>query len=487
MRLGSAVVRSILQQNATVLIGFGAGIIIARLLTPAEFGAYSVAIALLFIAMALKDFGIASYMISATGDDLDLMASAFGLSLAMATAMAATLVALSWPLAGFYQNPVLGEVLRIAALAPFVLALVFPMTVALTRAMRFDALLVIGVAGAVAQATVSIGLSLLGHGPVALGWGYLASSVATASVTAGCAWALPRVAPSLRGWRRIAGFSGWMSATLAIGSTAASTPQLLIGRLMGLGEAALFSRAQNIVSLILNSFFFAVTRPMLAGLAAAERRDGRIAPLYLRIVEAVTGLAWPAYAALCVWATPLITALYGPAWSAAGALITPMAIGHALSLSVAPHHDVLVVKRRPTLLFRSELTIFLVTLSALLALTPFGLGTAVWALTFGGAFFAGWYFVVLRPVAGFRATDLFAVWGRSLTLALAALPGLILFRMLHDHGAMAFPVAFLASGLVAGALWLVAIRLTGHELRDHVNGVFNRMARPFREVSRGQA
>jgi O-antigen/teichoic acid export membrane protein len=479
MTLRGAVLRSVLQQNATILISFTAGIIIARLLTPAEFGVYAVAIAILAITMALKDFGIASYVISADGKDEKLLGSAYGLSLAMTFALALLVIAASWPLAAFYGDETVGFVLRIAALAPMILALVFPGTVLLTRQMRFDVLLVAGVGGALAQSFVSVLLAFHGFGAAALGWGYLAGSLATAGFTFVHCRAMGAVRPSMRGWRKLLGFSGIMSATLTVGSTASSAPQLIIGKVLGLADAALLARAQTIVTLILNGFFHAITRPMLRGLSEAEHRDGDIAPLYLRIVEAVTGLAWPAYAALCVWAVPLVRTLYGEAWSGAGALVLPMALGHALSLAVAPHHDVLIVKRRPGLLFLSETVIFAAMLAALAALLPFGLGIAVWAMAFGGAFFAVWYFFVLRPLAGFRLAAIARVWGRSLLLTSAVLPPLLAFRHASDSGLMPFPAAFVCSGMVAALLWLTAIQLSGHELAAQMRPLLGRLPLPM--------
>jgi O-antigen/teichoic acid export membrane protein len=489
MKLRRAVLRSVIQQNATMILSFGTGLIIARLLNPAEFGAYSIAIAVLFIAMALKDFGIGSYLISATKHDEALLRSGFGLSLALTLLITVALIAASFPLALFYGNETLGSILRIAAFGPFVLSLVFPATVLLTRAMRFDALLVIGLCGAAIQSIVSITLALQDYGAIALGWGNLAGAIATALATLAYRPDMLSMLPRFRGWLQFLRFSGWMSATLAVGSTATSTPQLLLGRMTELGTAALFARAHTLASLVLNGFFFAVTRPMLPGLAEAERRDGNIAPLYLRIVEVITGLAWPAYAALALWATPLVTLLYGPNWSAAGSMIPPIALGHALSLSVAPHHDVLIVKRKPGLLFVSELAVFAVTLTALVTgLMIAKTGTAIWAISFGGGFFALWYFFVLRGAVGFRTAELIAVWCRSLALTLASLPGILIPRELHANGILGFPAAFGLSALTAGGLWLLAIRVCRHELLDHINPVLERVlmiVRKPRTVSHG--
>jgi O-antigen/teichoic acid export membrane protein len=489
MKLRNAVLRSVIQQNATMILSFATGIIIARLLTPAEFGAYSIAVAVLFIAMALKDFGIGSFVISARDLDETVLRAGFGLSLTLTLMITAVLVLASFPLALFYGDESLGHILRIAAFGPVVLCLVFPATMLLTRAMRFDALLVIGLCGAAAQSIVAVSLALLGYGATALGWGNLAGAIATTLATLAYRPDVLTLLPSIRGWSQFLRFSGWMSATLAVGSTATSTPQLLLGRVTELGTAALFARAHTLASLVLNGFFFAVTRPMLPGLAEAERRDGKIAPLYLRIIEVITGLAWPAYAALALWATPLVTMLYGPNWSAAGAMIPPIALGHALSLSVAPHHDVLIVKRRPGLLFASELTVFAVTLAALVAgLMMFKAETAVWAVSFGGGFFAIWYFFVLRGVVGFRTPELAAVWRRSLILTLAALPGILIPRELHASGVFGFPSAFVLSAFAAGILWLLAIRACRHELLDHITPVLERTlaaVRKPRSVNQG--
>jgi O-antigen/teichoic acid export membrane protein len=476
MRLRHAVLRSVIQQHATMILSFGTGMVIARLLTPAEFGAYSITIAVLYVAMALKDFGIGSYLISTKEPTELLLRSGYGLSLSLTLLITAALIAASFPLALFYGDETLGHILRIAAFSPLVLSLVFPATILLTRDMRFDSLLVIGLCGATAQSVASIVLALQGYGATALGWGTLAGGLATALATLTYRPDTLSMPPLFRGWSQFLRFSGWMSATLAVGSTATSTPQLLLGRVAELGTAALFARANTLASLVLNGFFFAVTKPMLPGLAETERRDGNIAPLYLRIVEIITGLAWPAYAALAFWATPLVTMLYGPNWSAAGAMIPPIALGHALSLSVAPHHDVLIVTRRPGLLFVSELTVFAVTL----VLLGTGLATlkaeiAIWAISFGGGFFALWYFFVLRAAVGFRATEIAAVWRRSLTLTLAILPGILVPRELHASGLLGFPVAIVLSATLAGGCWLLAIRAIRHELFDHINPVLERV------------
>jgi O-antigen/teichoic acid export membrane protein len=344
-----------------------------------------------------------------------------------------------------------------------------PATTLLTRELRFDQLLKIGVSGAAAQAAIAIFLAWMDYGAPALGWGVLAGAIATAAATLMLRPDGAAIAPSIRGWRRLFGFGGMMSLTLVVGSTSAQAPQLMIGKGAGLAEAALFSRAQNVVTVILNSFFFALMRPMLSGLAEAERKSGDMTPLYLRAVEAVTGLAWPCYAVLIVWGEPTIRLLYGPTWSAAGHLVAPLALAHGLTLAVAPHYDVLIVRRRVGLLLASESFLFGVTSAALAFALWWRAPEPVWALTFGGLVFAAWYFAVLKSVLGFRAAALRAVWTRSLTATLAILPPSLALRFaVAPEGSLATLACLAASGAVGGVLWLAALRLSNHELWSHV-------------------
>ena len=474
MRLRNAMLQSIAQQNICTLLSFAAGVVVARLLSPHEVGLYAVSLAAMNVASAIKDFGISSYVISHPKPDDTLLKAAFGLTLAIAILLALGFIALSWPLARFYGDPSLGPVLRIVALGQLAAQVTFPATVLITRDMRFDILFFVGLASVTFQGLVSVWLGLTGFGSSALAWGYVAGGVAGAGVALLARPRSIRIAPSLVGSRRLLRFGGWMSSTLFVSAAAMSMPEMLIGRVLGLGEAALFSRAQNIVSIIRNGLFFAMMRPMLPKLGALEGQKLSLAPIYLRVIESVTGFAWPAYALLAIWAEPLVRAIYGPAWSGAAALIPPLALAHSLTLAIAPHYDILIVKRRAALLFACEFGLFVAALLALAWAVPHGLRPGAWALAAIGALFAFTFFAVLKSIVGFSAEQLAGVWVRSLLLTVAVAPPAMLVRNLAPDSAIGAIVGCAASGLLAAAIWVAAIRLLGHEIEGHIAPILAR-------------
>lgn len=468
MRLRHAMLSSALQQNATLLLFFGTGVVIAHLLTPREAGSYSVAMATANAVAALKDSAVGSYVVSAPELDDALMRAAFGLSLAIAACLTIGFIGLSFPLANFYQDPNLGVALRIVAFGQLGPAAVFPASVRLMRAMRFGSLLAIGLAAAAAQSLVSITLAVRGHGPAALAWGYLASSIVMAVMTMAYQPDTIQFRPTLAGSGRLLAFGGWTSATLLVGSTAMSAPELMIGRALGIANAALFSRAQNLVSVIRNGLFIGMTRPLLPNLGNREREGEHLAPIYLRIVESVTGLSWPAYAVLAIWAEPLVRTLYGEAWSAAGTMMVPIAIAQGLTLTVTPHYDILIVKRRQRLLFVSELAVFLFTILALGIGLTIGIEAAVWSLVLSSAFFATCYFIVLKVVVDFAPGALFKAWSRSLTLTFIAIPVPLAFRHLGAQGPVEVILGFAASSAIAALIWIAGVMFIRHELALHI-------------------
>lgn len=473
MRLRQAMLSSALQQNATLLVFFATGVVIAHLLTPRQAGSYAVAIAAVNALADLKDSAVGSYVVSAPEIDDALMKAAFGTSLMFAACLIIGLFGLSFVLADFYQDPALGQIMRIVAVAQLGPAAAFPATMHLMRAMRFGSLLIIGLVATACQSLVAIGLAALGYGGVSLAWGYFALTVMTAAITIAYKPEAIWLRPTLAGSGHLLAFGGWTSAMLIVSNTAMSAPELMIGRILGLANAALFSRAQNLVSFVRNGLVFGIARPLLPALGKREAEGASLAPIYERVVETITGLAWPVYAVLAIWAEPLVRAIYGDAWAATGTMMAPIALAHALTLTVGPHYDILIVKRRQRLLFLAELAVASFTLAALAIGLTHGIAGMLWSLVLGGAFFAAWNFIVLKSVIAFSPSALLKAWLRSLALTLVAMPVPLAVRHIVTGNPIEIVFGFATSSAISAILWIVMSMLVRHELWLHISEPLN--------------
>ena len=338
----------------------------------------------------------------------------------------------------------------------------------LMREMRFGAILWIGLASGLVQSVTVIALAASGAGPLSLAWAQVASNLTAAFGNALCIPAMVWLQPTLRGWRRPFGFGGWLTATAIATCINVQAAELITGRALGLASTALYSRALGLAGLVRTLFYATVAQPALPAFMQAERDDkGGMGPLYLRFVAVITGLCWPAYAALAIWAGPITVLLYGEQWRTSARLLPAICLANALAFAITPHQQVLFVRQRVRLFFFCESGMLLAWLALLLMATRLGLQAVAWAYVASNLMTAIVYVAALRHTIGLRLPDIAAVWWRSLvpTLAVAAVAALV--RLSPLATAWPLPLVLVLTGCLGGLAWLGAIWLVRHEFRDH--------------------
>ena len=158
-------------------------IILAWYLDPVDFGLMAICLALMGYFEIISQFGMGAALISAQ-DRIEETATAvliFGLTLSIG------LVAIVWltaePIAEWYGDPRLADLLPIVAVAMLVTALTTVNSSFLYRELRLKAKIVPDVARGLTKGLVAIVLAVLGYGIWALLFGHLAGAIVGAIVT----------------------------------------------------------------------------------------------------------------------------------------------------------------------------------------------------------------------------------------------------------------------------------------------------------------
>ena len=468
MNLRRSIILSALGQYGRQVILFGASVVVARLLTPAEMGVFAVSMGVIGLLEALRTMGIPSYFVAlrtVSTEDLRLYA---GLSWLLGLGFAGLLVALSWWASAFYANPQVGTSLRILAVAHGLSPIGAVPGLLLLREMRFGAMLWIGLAAGAVQAVTVISLAASGAGPLSLAWAQVASNLASSAGSVLCVPAMFGLRPSLRDWRRPLGFGGWLTATSISGSIGMQAAELIIGRVLGLASTALYSRALGLAGLVRTLFYATTVQPALPAFVHAEREEaGGMGRVYLRFVAVITGLSWPAFAALAIWAEPITVLLYGEQWRPSAALLPMICLASIFAFAALPYHQVLVARQRVRLFFLCETGLLLNWLVLLLVATRLSLHAVAWAYVAGSLIGVVVYVIVLHHTIGLRLRDLAAVWWRSGVPALAVAAMAALVRISPIATAWPLPVVLLLTFCLGGLVLLGAIWLVRHEFRDH--------------------
>ncbi|GAB6054285.1 lipopolysaccharide biosynthesis protein [Magnetospira thiophila] len=316
-----AVATSFLSKFSATAISTISVLILARLLTPAEIGVFSVGYAVIAIAHTIRDFGVVSYLIQEPNLTRDHVKTALGITTAAAWSLAALLYGFSGFLADFYHEAGVQEVIQILCLNFLLLPFSSPVFALLRRDMNFGALLKINVLSAIVHGTVGVTLAYMDFGYYSLAWASVAQILANVLLGMLFRPDAAMVLPGFKHWRHVLSFGGRVSVARIFETLGNSSNDLIIGRLIDFTAVGLLSRALGLINLFDIRFMEAVESVMLPAFSSKNREGTHLKATYVRSVEYLTIFAWPFFGVLILTTMPVMRIMFGPQWDAAIPLV----------------------------------------------------------------------------------------------------------------------------------------------------------------------
>jgi O-antigen/teichoic acid export membrane protein len=296
------------------LIDFCVTVFIARLLTPAEIGTFSVAMASIVLIQIARTAGVNLYIVQARELGPQQIAAALGLAVLASTILGALVVVLSGPIAAFYRAPAMQDVLRISALGFLFVPIQSVASGLLMRELRVYAVAVANLSGSAVGGCVTLFLAWHGIGPTSLAIGALANVLVAASIGA---WAVRQVIfvrPSLTGWQGVLSISGWLVAASAVGQMGVRLNELVVGRSLGLDQAAMLDRAEMLPRMVW-SYIAPALLGILTPLIASELRTGADARgLLIERMRYFSLIFVPVMVGMSTQGESLILTVFGAQW-----------------------------------------------------------------------------------------------------------------------------------------------------------------------------
>ncbi len=452
-----------------------AGVILARLLTPAEFGISVLGASLLGMAEAIRELGSIAYIVQQKELTQEKIRTVFTVSLIVTLSMAFVLVLLSGTFARFYGLPGLGAYIRIVALSYAIAPFAHPIYALLSREMAFGTLAFLDVLTTLVSGLASVVFVLLGARYLGLAW---------ASVLSAAVWTLLGICvrrdlsvyrPSLAAWRSVLAFGGYGSATAVLYKATESVSYLILGKILGSRSVGLCQR-----SLMLAQF---PERVVLAGIGSValpafsgEARRGR--PLryaYLSALEHATAIQWPVLILLSVLAQPLVSLLLGPQWHDAIPLVQIFAVALMFNFPTAFNYPIQVAAGAirwtvPLAFVQTAVSLIILTLAA-----PHGIRVVALSGFVTIPINVALSVLVVRAHIHFRGRDLAAALCRSAGVAALSMAGPLLSLLLPMSGHPAARIALVAALGATG--WLAGLWLTRHPLFDELGHAFGKARR----------
>ena len=452
---------------------------IARLLSPADIGVFSVTMVLIGFIAALRDLGAGQYLVQEK-DLTPVKISATWTVLLLTGFFMASVVALAaYPVSRFYGEPRIFEIMLVIAVN-FAINPFGSMTYAwLMREMRFDALAIMRFGGGLAGAITSVYLAWQGHGPISLAFGNLLSTL----VNAGLAiyFRPPHFAllPRWTGVRQVVAFGSKISATSLIANLGSGAPELFLGKLQSMTAAGLYSRGNGLVNMFQRLMLDATQSVALPLFAKAKRDTGDLREPFLRTVSYVTALGWPFFLGLMALSFPLTRLLYGDQWDDSVDLTRLLALGMMIALPAAMCSQALMAAGRSDELLRVMAIVVTVQIGCTGLGATFGLmGTGAGYVLAQCISMPVWLNRTLR-VLGVRWRDLLTVLRASALLGCwAAVAPLAVFLLVGSRpSGIVAPIV--TSAVFGTMLFVLAAWWLKHPIYDEVERMYRRV-RPKR-------
>jgi len=467
-----------IDRYASLLIGVGASMILARLLTPADVAVFSIATVLLGTLASVRELGAGQYLVREKELDRERIRAVWTVQLGLGVLIACIVAAVGIPLAAIYREPRMSDIMLVLALGYLINPFGALVHAWLTREMRYESIALNRFCSTVAGAAVSIALAWQGHGPISLALGSLASTVTnTAMLLPLRPRSFPWV-PGLREARRVVSFGGVLTSATLLWTLAKGAPELLLGKLQSLTAAGLYSRASGLVALFHSLVTDTVSGVALSWFAKEARQTGDFSQSFIKATAYVTAIGWTFCLAIALLAYPLIWMLFGHQWVEAVDVARLLAIAMAFGVPVSLCFAALVAAGAATSVLKATAASTAVIIALAIPCAPFGLLYMGWASVLAAAFDAVLFMWVTQNRIGFQWTLLGAALLKSGLVALCA--ALAPAAALVAFGARpAEIVAPIAVGILGAAVGFVAaVFVFRHPIRDEMRLLWGRVHAP---------
>ena len=293
---------------------FAFGIVLARLLVPADFGMIVTIQILTGVIGLLASGGMGQALVRAKSAREHDFQVVFTLQLTICLAVFAGLYLIAPAFARWFGEPMYEDLLRVSAINFLIRPFLSIHTSWLNREMRFKDVSIQNFIASVAGGLSSIAMALSGLGVWSLVLGGLVGSIASLLMVV-------RITP-LRARPRfdtaVARTHGSYGIKITLKDLAVyfrkQTSNLIITKLAGPALVGLFNKGFSLATLPLTSISGSVFQPVFRTMSAEQDNPDRIKYLFFRMMSLLMLYTLPLYIGLAWLAEPFIVVVYGEHW-----------------------------------------------------------------------------------------------------------------------------------------------------------------------------
>ena len=341
-------------------------LVMARLLTPDDYGLVGMAAIFIAITGSLVDSGFSQALIRKQNrTDVD-KSTVFYFNIIVSIVLYGVIFVMAPYVSDFYEMPILTWVIRMICLVCIVNSFGVVQRAEFITKLDFKSLTVSTLLASAVSGCIGIYMALSGYGV----WALVTQQVVSAVITNLVLWILSKWRPS---FHDLFSFGSKLMLSGLLDTTYKQIYPMVIGKLFSSDSLGNYNRASHFAqfpSSNLTSIMQRVTYPVLCGI---QNEDDRLRTIYRKFLKVSAFVVFPLMMLLSALSFPMIDVLIGEKWRYCSELLQIICFAmmwypiHAINLNL------LQVKGRSDLFLKLEIIKKILGIVVLVASAPFGL------------------------------------------------------------------------------------------------------------------
>ena len=368
----SGVKWSAIGRFSTQGISFVIGLILARLLSPADYGIVGMLGIFFAIAQTFIDSGFGSALIRKKDcTDADY-STAFYFNIVVGI-VCFLILFLSAPfIANFFETPILKDISRVLGIGMFVNSLTLVQGAKLTAALDFKSQAKISLITTILSGIIGITMAYTGHGV----WSLVYQSISSTIIRTILLWYIthwrPQMTFSKQSFKYLFGFGSKILTASLLHTIYANLTTIIIGKFYTAKDLGYYSRGESLANLPSSNIMGilqSVTYPILSKI---QDDDARLIQVYRKYISMASMIIFFGMFLLAALAEPFILTLLTDKWANSIIYLQIFCFAWMFDHLCVLNLNILYVKGRSDLVLRLEVIKKTISISMIIAAIPFG-------------------------------------------------------------------------------------------------------------------
>lgn len=362
-----------IERISAQTLQFIIGIVLARLLTPKEYGLLGLIMVFIVISKVFIDSGFTKALIQKKDRNQNDICTVFYFNIAISLICYCILYFTAPFIAVFYNAPILTELLRVLALSLVLNAFFAVPSTLFSIDLNFKTISKVTITSVVTSGAVAIFLAYSGYGVWALVWQTLIKS--TISVLG--MWYLTKWKPnfifSIPSFKQMYAYGSKLLFSSLLAQSSSKLNDLLIGKYIGASDLGLFSRGIQFADFISVIFNSTMNNVLLPALTPFQNQIGVLIKETKKVIKTSALLIVPLFFGLAAIAEPLVLFLLTDKWIMAVPIMQLFCIARLITILSNININLLYIIGKTDLVLKQQYVKIAVRVVLLLSALKFGI------------------------------------------------------------------------------------------------------------------